>query len=80
MTKSPPTVCVFCGASAEQIPATRSMPRPWAVRLQGSNAALHGSGQVGIMGLIATCLAGGGTVTGIIPEDLQSAKWPRTSH
>jgi len=65
-------ICVFCGSSIGNQPAYREA----AVTLGGLLAArgiglVYGGGNVGLMGVIADAvLAGGGTVTGVIPRSL----------
>ncbi|MCR9256896.1 MAG: TIGR00730 family Rossman fold protein [Alphaproteobacteria bacterium] len=73
MTISTPTVCVFCGASAGKDPSHVQIAQALGTSLAEAEMGLvYGGGQVGIMGIIAkACLDGGGTVTGVIPEDLQ---------
>ena len=70
------SVCVYCGSSSNVSPSYKEA----AVVLGGAMAAaeielVYGGGQVGIMGIIADAvLAGGGRVTGIIPEFLHEAE------
>jgi uncharacterized protein (TIGR00730 family) len=66
------TVCVFCGSNFGTRPAYREA----AVRVGSLLAArgvtlVYGGGRVGMMGALAdACLAGKGTVIGIIPKSL----------
>lgn len=71
----PKSICVYCGASAG------SDAHKLAARALGAEMAargirlIYGGGRIGIMGLIADAvLAGGGQVTGIIPEHLHDSE------
>lgn len=66
------SICVFCGSSQGGDPAYRQ-----AAEILGSAMAaaglrlVYGGGSIGLMGTVANAvLAGGGQVTGIIPEFL----------
>jgi uncharacterized protein (TIGR00730 family) len=66
-------LCVYCGSAVGIDPAHRTA----AKALGGIMAArgirlVYGGGRIGLMGVIADAvLAGGGQVTGVIPEHLQ---------
>lgn len=66
------SLCVFCGSSAGTDPRHREA----AIRLGAALAAagvrlVYGGGHLGLMGALAeAAMAGGGEVTGIIPEHL----------
>jgi uncharacterized protein (TIGR00730 family) len=70
------TLCVFCGASDD----VAAVYREAATRLGEAMAAagiglVFGGGRIGLMGLIATAVAGGGgNVTGVIPKHLHRAE------
>ena len=73
------TVCVFCGSQAGRQPeyeeATRELAR---VLLQHDVSLVYGGGHVGLMGALADAmLAGGGRVTGVIPQHLMR---PEVAH
>jgi uncharacterized protein (TIGR00730 family) len=73
------TVCVFCGSQAGRQPeyerATRELAR---VLLQHDVGLVYGGGHVGLMGALADAmLAGGGRVTGVIPQHLMR---PEVAH
>ena len=66
------SIAVYCGSatgnSEAYIEAARKLGGQLADR--GINL-VYGGGNVGLMGVVAdACLAGGGTVTGVIPEQL----------
>ncbi|MCK7594792.1 TIGR00730 family Rossman fold protein [Pseudomarimonas salicorniae] len=69
------SLCVYCGSNAGNDPKFAEA----AVELGGRIAAegmglVYGGGNVGLMGIVADAvLAGGGEVTGVIPEHLM--KW-----
>jgi uncharacterized protein (TIGR00730 family) len=69
------TICVYCGSSPRFDPAYE--PAAVALGLALAKAGIdlvYGGGSVGIMGLVArSVLAGGGHVTGIIPDFLRAA-------
>ena len=65
-------VCVFCGSNPGRRPeyadAAREMGR---VLVERGLGLVYGGGKVGLMGIVAdTVLAGGGEVSGVIPEAL----------
>lgn len=66
------TVCVFCGSAVGARPAYADAARALAGELVRRRIGLvYGGGQVGLMGVLADAvLAGGGTVTGVIPRPL----------
>jgi uncharacterized protein (TIGR00730 family) len=71
---SPPlrAVTVFCGSNAGTDPAYAAAARALGeVLVERSIALVYGGGRVGLMGIVAdTVLAGGGHVTGVIPQHL----------
>lgn len=68
----PPAVCVFCGANAGFAPVYAAAARAFSAELLQRNLGLvYGGGSVGMMGIVADAvLAGGGSVTGVIPSFL----------
>lgn len=66
------SLCVYCGSSSGSAPAYAEAARALAAVLVREKINLvYGGGHVGLMGKIADAvLAGGGTVTGVIPEAL----------
>lgn len=67
-------ICVFCGSNPGRRPeyadAAREMGR---VLVERGLGLVYGGGNVGLMGVVAdTVLAGGGEVTGVIPEALMA--------
>lgn len=66
------SICVFCGSKSGADPAHRAT----AERLGGLMAErgvglVYGGGRIGLMGIVADAVAaGGGRVTGVIPEFL----------
>lgn len=72
MLKGMKSVAVYCGSALgnceEYVDAARQLGAELAAR--GINL-VYGGGNIGLMGVIAdSCLAAGGTVTGVIPEQL----------
>ncbi len=65
-------ITVFCGSSAGDLPAYRSMCRRLASALHARGISLiYGGGKVGLMGVLADeMLHLGGTVIGVIPRKL----------
>jgi uncharacterized protein (TIGR00730 family) len=65
-------VCVFCGASSGRLPAYAEAARACGAELAARGLGLvYGGGRVGLMGAVADgALAGGGRVTGVIPQEL----------
>lgn len=65
-------VTVFCGSNAGTDPAYAAAARALGTVLAERGIALvYGGGRVGLMGIVAdTVLAGGGHVTGVIPQHL----------
>lgn len=67
-------ICVFCGSSRGNNPVYSDT----AIRLgeyftENSISLVYGGGDIGLMGLLSsTIMAGGGHVTGIIPELINS--------
>lgn len=68
------TVCVYCGSGFGKNPAFREAAETLGTALARAGMALvYGGGDVGLMGTVARAvLAGGGHVTGIIPDFLQA--------
>lgn len=66
------TLCVFCGSSPGHDPVHGEAARALGGALTGSGIDLvYGGGHVGLMGMVADAvLAGGGRVTGVIPQAL----------
>ncbi len=65
-------ICVYCGSSEGKHPEYRAAARALGrVMLEKGIGLVYGGAQVGIMGEIAdTMVAGGGKVTGIMPQSL----------
>lgn len=65
-------VCVFCGSSLPSDPRFARAAASLGALLAARDIGLvYGGGRVGLMGAVAdACLAGGGRVTGVIPEGL----------
>lgn len=70
------SLCVFCGASPGTLPAYAEDAAALGRAMAEAGVRLvYGGGGIGIMGVVARAvLAHGGTVTGIIPEHLQTAE------
>ena len=68
------TVCVYCGSGFGGDPAFREAAETLGAALAAAGLDLvYGGGDVGLMGTVARAvLAGGGRVTGIIPDFLKS--------
>ena len=68
------TVCVYCGSGFGGDPAFREAAETLGAALAAAGLHLvYGGGDVGLMGTVARAvLAGGGRVTGIIPDFLKS--------
>ena len=68
------TVCVYCGSGFGQDPAFRRAAETLGTALARAGIGLvYGGGDVGLMGTVARAvMAGGGHVTGIIPDFLQA--------
>jgi len=68
------SVCVFCGSAVGARPAYADAARTLAAELVRRRIGLvYGGGQIGLMGVLADAvLAGGGSVTGVIPRPLAS--------
>lgn len=68
------TVCVYCGSGFGGDPAFRQAAEALGTALAAAGLGLvYGGGDVGLMGTVARAvLAGGGHVTGIIPDFLKS--------
>lgn len=67
-------IAVFCGSSTGADPAYAAAARVLGTALAAQGLELvYGGGNVGLMGVIAdAALAGGGKVTGVIPEALMA--------
>lgn len=67
-------LCVYCGSSTGADPRYQAAARELGAGLAAAGIGLvYGGGRNGLMGLVADAvLAGGGTVTGIIPAHLQN--------
>ena len=67
------TVCVYCGSSAGVEPALMEAANAFGAAMAAAGLGLvYGGGNNGLMGATAQgVLAGGGRVTGIIPDFLQ---------
>ena len=65
-------IAVYCGASPGRSSVFREAARDLGAHLAGAGITLvYGGGSVGLMGAVAdTCLAGGGTVEGVITSYL----------
>ncbi|HNX22800.1 MAG TPA: TIGR00730 family Rossman fold protein [Spirochaetota bacterium] len=63
-------ICVFCGSSTGKNPVYSNFAVKLANYLvENSISLVYGGGDIGLMGIISsTMMAGGGHVTGIIPE------------
>lgn len=68
-------VCVYCGSNAGNDPKFAETAIALGRRIAAEGLGLvYGGGNVGLMGIVADAvLAGGGDVTGVIPEHLM--KW-----
>jgi len=68
----PTALCVYCGSSAGKHPDYVEQARAFGADMARRGIALvYGGGKVGLMGTVADAvLAGGGTVTGVIPRQL----------
>jgi uncharacterized protein (TIGR00730 family) len=73
------SVCVFCGSQAGRLPEYEQAARELArVLLMHDVGLVYGGGHVGLMGALADAmLAGGGRVTGVIPQHLMR---PEVAH
>jgi len=69
-------VCVYCGSSNGADPATLVAATRFGDLLAQQDVGLvYGGASIGVMGAVARAvLAGGGTVTGVIPEFLSKAE------
>jgi uncharacterized protein (TIGR00730 family) len=74
MAQSISRLCVYCGSSLGADPRYREAAQELGERLAAAGIELvFGGGRVGLMGILADAvLAGGGRVTGVIPERLRS--------
>ena len=66
------SVAVYCGSAAGNSPAYAEAARQLGEELARRGLTLvYGGGNVGLMGIVAdACLDAGGTVVGVIPEQL----------
>ena len=67
-------ICVFCGSNMGRKSGYRSATEQLAsALLQREIELVYGGGNIGLMGVLADAmLAGGGKVTGVIPESLMA--------
>lgn len=67
-----PAICVFCGSRTGVNPMFQETARKLGEALAERNLSLvYGGGNIGLMGVLADAvLAGGGEVTGVIPNAL----------
>ena len=74
------SLCVYCGSSSNVRQDYKDAATGFGAILAAENIRLvYGGGQVGLMGLVAdSVLAGGGAVTGVIPEFLHEAEVGKT--
>jgi uncharacterized protein (TIGR00730 family) len=70
------SVCVYCGARAPQTPAHLHAATQLGELLAVNNITLvYGGARIGMMGVLAdSALKNGGTVVGIIPDQLQQSE------
>jgi len=70
------SLCVYCGASVGHSQALIDAAKTLGAGLAARNIRLvYGGGKVGMMGVLADAtLAGGGHVTGVIPNHLQDTE------
>ncbi|MBU3914138.1 TIGR00730 family Rossman fold protein [bacterium] len=68
------SICVFCGSNSGKNPLFAKITKEFGKQIAERELSLvYGSGSTGLMGILAdACLASGGTVTGIVPEHLNS--------
>ncbi len=66
------SICVYCGSNAGTKPVYAERASALGTELSRQNIRLvYGGGNVGLMGIVADAvLAGGGEVTGVIPQQL----------
>ncbi|MGH8031278.1 MAG: TIGR00730 family Rossman fold protein [Luteimonas sp.] len=66
------SLCVYCGSNTGSKPVYAERARELGARIARDGLALvYGGGNVGLMGIVAdAALAGGGEVTGVIPQQL----------
>ncbi|WP_250460364.1 TIGR00730 family Rossman fold protein [Microbulbifer litoralis] len=71
-------ICVYCGSSPGRRPEYRQAAEALAAELVSRGIGLvYGGASIGVMGAVAnTMLAGGGRVTGVIPEALAVREVP----
>ena len=67
------SICVYCGSNAGRDPAFAAATEAFGRAMASEGIRLvYGGGSIGLMGILArTVLAGGGEVTGIIPQFLK---------
>lgn len=68
------SVCVFCGSSKGRADGYGTLAQDVGKLLAAEGIELvYGGGRIGLMGMVAdSCMAAGGTVTGVIPKGLFS--------
>ncbi|WP_237060331.1 TIGR00730 family Rossman fold protein [Microbulbifer sediminum] len=71
-------ICVYCGSSPGRLPEYRQAAEALAAELVARDIGLvYGGASIGVMGAVADAvLAGGGRVTGVIPEALAVREVP----
>ncbi|MFI2810953.1 TIGR00730 family Rossman fold protein [Microbulbifer zhoushanensis] len=74
-------ICVYCGSSPGRLPEYRQAAEALAAELVARDIGLvYGGASIGVMGAVADAvLAGGGRVTGVIPEALAVREVPHPS-
>lgn len=75
------SLCVFCGSQKGNKPAFTDAARALGHALAAHGTTLvFGGGRIGLMGTVADAvIAGGGSVTGVIPEFLKDKELAHTS-
>jgi uncharacterized protein (TIGR00730 family) len=73
-------ICVFCGANPGNDPAIQRTAVDLGVAIaSGGHSLVYGGGRVGLMGIVADAvLGGGGKVIGFIPEALAAREVAHT--
>ena len=66
------TICVYCGSSPGRLPAYRETAQQLGAEIASRGIRLvYGGASMGLMGEVArAALAGGGKVTGVIPQSI----------
>ncbi len=72
--RTKPAICVYCGASGGSDPVFAASARTLGTAMAAAGIDLvYGAGGIGLMGEVARAvLAGGGHVTGVIPDFLKA--------